>query len=495
MMVLPPAWSKAFSNEEKAFSFFFNQAGQVFRQHKNRKTIRFYYEDHPYFLKIHQSVGWAEIIKNGLSFKKPVLGAYQEWAALKQLHALQIPSLEAVAWGEQGCNPATKRSFLVTREIAPHIDLATLFKQWEKDPSKIKLRRCLIQKMASIAKKMHEQGINHRDFYLCHFIIKTDQTIDEHTTVYLIDLHRAQIRSNVPMRWRLKDLSGLLFSAMEINLSMRDCFRFLKFYCGEKKLKNISYKDRKFWKKVYKKANKLHCKIYDDDKKTVTHKLSYHKVVYLKKDETDDLLAFLQNIESYFYDKAVKYLKKGDTTTVILVCIGDKQWVVKRYNLLNRWVRLKRLFAPSRAKRCWQMSHDLQKMNVNTPAPIAYVERKYGPFRQEAYFISEFVSGMHAQDYFKDKKRDQKEMEVIARKITSAINKMFSENITHGDMKATNILLSDDKIYFIDLDAMKRHDSFYGFQRAKRKDVKRFMKNWQHDEAVSKLFSNVIFMN
>jgi heptose I phosphotransferase len=46
----------------------------------------------------------------------------------------------------------------------------------------------------------------------------------------LIDLHRAQTRSNTPRRWRDKDLAGLYFSALGIGLTQRDKLRFLQVY-------------------------------------------------------------------------------------------------------------------------------------------------------------------------------------------------------------------------------------------------------------------------
>ena len=43
-------------------------------------------------------------------------------------------------------------------------------------------------------------------------------------------LHRAQIRTATPRRWRDKDLASLYFSALDIGLTRRDCWRFLRGY-------------------------------------------------------------------------------------------------------------------------------------------------------------------------------------------------------------------------------------------------------------------------
>jgi len=55
---------------------------------------------------------------------------------------------------------------------------------------------------------------------------------------------------------------------------------------------------------------------------------------------------------------------------------------------------------------------------------------------------------------------------------------MADYQISHGDMKATNFLLKDDKIFVLDLDTMTRNTSKGKFMEKFRKDLKRFRKNW-----------------
>lgn len=484
MLVLPSAWSANFKTERAAFDYFFAQEGEIFRHHKNRKTLRFPYAGQRYFIKTHQNIGWPEIFKNILSFKKPIISARNEWRALKKLKEIHVPTLEAVAIGERGCNPATKQSFLITQELAPHIDLAVLFKQWRGDATKIKLKRCFIEKMAHIANKMHRAGINHRDFYLCHFIVKTDQVLNENSKIYLIDLHRAQIRNRVPSRWLIKDLAGLYFSALEVNVSLRDCLRFLKIYCGKKKLKTIFTEEKHFWSAVSEKAHALHHKLYgaQKDQMTVTRKLENKKIAYRVSLESSDFLYFLSTIEEQFSKHDIQYLKKGDTTTVIRVEYNKNPWVIKRYNRVGWWGKIKRAVTTSRARRCWHYSQKLLQLGIHTPTPIAYVEQRKGPFCLESYGITEFISGQDALSYFNQNPNQQ-----YAQKVMQEIEKMFAAHITHGDMKATNILLADNKVYFLDLDAMRQHTNEKSFQRAKQKDIRRFEKNWKTPE-IKQLF-------
>lgn len=72
----------------------------------------------------------------------------------------------------------------------------------------------------------------------------------------MIDLHRAQIRPTVPRRWRDKDLIGLYFSSMNIGLTQRDIYRFLRIYC-ELPLKSILSQEADLFKEAQVKANKI----------------------------------------------------------------------------------------------------------------------------------------------------------------------------------------------------------------------------------------------
>jgi heptose I phosphotransferase len=202
--------------------------GQVYRAMPGRRTLRVEIDGQGYFVKLHHGVGWREIGKNLVTGKRPVLGARQEWRALERLRTAQVPTMTAVAFGERGKNPARRRSFLITEEIAPAVDLETLTKSWITAPPAPAYKRALIVAVAQMVAAMHRAGVNHRDCYLCHFLLRSSP--QTHPALALIDLHRAQTRAQTPRRWRDKDLAALYFSALDIGLTRRDKLRFLRAY-------------------------------------------------------------------------------------------------------------------------------------------------------------------------------------------------------------------------------------------------------------------------
>ena len=239
--------------------------GEEVRKALGRRTVRFDIKDKSFYLKTHTGVGWQEILKNLLYFRMPVLGAMNEWHGIHHLNRLGIKTLTAAGYGTLGGNPAKRRSFILTDEIVDTVSLEELCDEWSVSPPRtveeIKFKRWLITRTAQIARDMHNSGANHRDFYLCHLLLNrgySDGNTDtQKSQLYVIDLHRMQIRKRTPARWVVKDIAGLYFSSKDIGLTHRDLFRFMKVYrsCS---LKEALSGDRLFWRRVKYRGDNLY---------------------------------------------------------------------------------------------------------------------------------------------------------------------------------------------------------------------------------------------
>ncbi len=229
ILELSPVLQEYFT-KEKTFDEILNLRGEVFREHKNRRTLRCEINGKGYFIKIHRRIGLIEILKNILSLKLPVFGAGDELKAINKIRELGIDTMKIAGFGQRGTSPLYMESFLITEELIDTISLEKLTKDWAINPPSFNLKLNLIKKVAEITRIMHMNGINHRDLYICHFLL--DKRIPEweegeNTKLYIIDLHRVQIREKTPERWIIKDLSGLLFSSMDAGITKKDVFRFM----------------------------------------------------------------------------------------------------------------------------------------------------------------------------------------------------------------------------------------------------------------------------
>lgn len=207
--------------------------GEVFRALETRRTLRFEINQCSYFLKLHYGTTWKEVIKNLISLRLPVLGADREWKAIHRLKTLGVDTMKGIGFGQKGWNPVRRTSFIITEDLTPTVSLEDYCADWAREPPDVKTKRMIIRRVADMVRKMHQGGVNHRDCYICHFLLHLPFDGDEkNLKISVIDLHRSQIRSQVPKRWRDKDLIGLYFSSLTIGLTRRDIFRFLTGYFG-----------------------------------------------------------------------------------------------------------------------------------------------------------------------------------------------------------------------------------------------------------------------
>jgi hypothetical protein len=249
--MLDPELTSLFLTQKSLFQQIMELRGDVYRELENRRTQRVTLNHKNYFLKQHFGTGWKEIFKNLIQGKLPVVSAKNEWMALKRMQELNISVPLISGYGCEGFNPATRQSFLLTHEIPSTISLEDACKNWKTQSPDCKTKRALITEVARIARVMHENGVNHRDFYLCHFLL------DSNAKLSVIDWHRAQIRKTVPERWIIKDLAGLYFSSKDAGLTRRDLLRFIKEY-RKKPLKETLRKEKTFWQRITERGNQLY---------------------------------------------------------------------------------------------------------------------------------------------------------------------------------------------------------------------------------------------
>lgn len=252
------------NQQEDYFDQLMAMEGATYRKLENRQTLRFELGGNSYFIKQHFGVGWREIFKNLFQLRWPIVSAKNEWKAIQWLVKLHIPSMQLVAYGKRGWNPATVRSFMVTEALLDVVTLEDLGQQWQAHKPSFQFKQALIREVAEISKRIHQYGMNHRDFYICHFLIKKNKIenlMGEGLHLILMDLHRAQIRRSVPKRWRIKDIAGLYFSSMDVGLTRRDVFRFLKYYFN-RPLRDIIQCEKQFLAQVNDRALKLYFKTF-----------------------------------------------------------------------------------------------------------------------------------------------------------------------------------------------------------------------------------------
>jgi heptose I phosphotransferase len=201
--------------------------------------------------------------KDWLQLRPPIVSARTEWEAIGRVQRLGIATTTVAGKGERGRPPARVESFLITEALDGMIHLEDLTRDWGGLTGRRQrlLKRALLGRIARIARTLHEAGMNHRDFYLGHFLVKnrrwTDWQPGDPLELFIIDLHRVQSWRRLPLRWRVKDLGGLLFSAMDCGLTRRDQLRFIELYRGRPWRESV-VADAGLWRHVSRNARQLY---------------------------------------------------------------------------------------------------------------------------------------------------------------------------------------------------------------------------------------------
>jgi hypothetical protein len=203
----------------------------------------------------------------------------------------------------------------------------------------------------------------------------------------------------------------------------------------------------------------------------------YSLFICAKKYDTPAMQLFFKNIDRCLDNPENIFFKNdaGDTTTVSVVKIENRLYVVKRYNFKSFWHALKLRFRSSRAMRSWIFAHHLRALGIKTIKPVALLEERWGPLRGRAYFVSEYNQGIRGCDYFSDSSLTKKNWPVAICGILNLTLQLREFYLSHGDYHFGNLVMVNDEPVLLDLDRMWRYRSNNRrFQRAHKKDLENF---------------------
>lgn len=188
---------------------------------------------------------------------------------------------------------------------------------------------------------------------------------------------------------------------------------------------------------------------------------------------------FIANPDAFITEATGPFFKNGidDTTTICVITIDDKKFVVKRYNLKNTWHNLTKILRASRAMRSWSNSQYLLAIGIKTPKPIAVIINKhFWLFRGKTYFLTEYVEGVRGCDFFGANQEPTELWPEAVNNIVNLIQKLHDGRITHDDLQFGNMLLAGALPYLLDLDHMRihKHRGLW-FRHLFRKDIEHFL--------------------
>lgn len=339
----------------------------------------------------------------------------------------------------------------------------------------------LASKLVHVVAQHHNASLLQKDLYLKNFLIQDG-------LIFTLDGDGIRKYAKLSRQDALKNLSILLskFDVIEIESWMHDLLKI--------------YAEARAWQQVPDIASMSG--LVNQHRRRVTNAYADKKVFRSCTDvQVTQQAGFWAAIASRFSlqdlpktpddcDRLIESqlrIKSGNTCTVALAQAGSLNVVIKRYNIKSFWHGVNRALRQTRAARSWANAYRLILLGIPTAAPVALIENRNFGLKGRAYFLSEYVEAPDAAEFF----LKTVDSALQAQAITNIVNlfyRLFLLQISHGDMKASNIKMVNGAPLLIDLDSMQQHRLYQPAAKAHARDLKRFMHNWQAMPALYNAF-------
>ncbi|VVC74833.1 3-deoxy-D-manno-octulosonic acid kinase [Aquicella siphonis] len=399
-------------------------------------------------------------------------------AGIKALQKNKIPTPEMYY---EGVTPDQRIYVLIFERINDARNLEEIWRDKKNVDDVLHLLKSVIIEIAT----QHVLGLLQYDLHLKNFLL-TEKT------VYTLDGAQIEVFPNLLAKKTSMNNLALFLSQLGIDSEgyQEILFRhyaeargwslkqddFIELFLLIKKWNDLRWK--KFARKIFRNSSNFAC---------VRNWKTFG--MYNRSYSGPEFDQFLADPETVFQHPAAKLLKAGRSATVVKIRLDNRHYVVKRYNMKNFWHRVCRCLRPTRASSSWRFAQKLGLFDILTAKPAAFIERRILGFRGKSYYVTEYVSSEHAGDYFiRNFSRQDKCMNMI-RQISLLLKGIAKVEITHGDLKITNILVNpEDQPVLIDLDGASEHLSMSGLRKAWYKEIERFLENFSSNPAMRKKF-------
>jgi hypothetical protein len=151
--------------------------------------------------------------------------AGDEITGIRLLERAGVPTVPLVAWGQL----PDGRSFVITEDLAG-------YRPADKMIAEGVAFETLLKPTADLAARLHNEGLHHRDLYLCHFFVRLpdDGGAPE---LRLIDSARVRElpRFLTRRRWIVKDLAQFWYSTQALTVTEEQRERWLARYAEQRR--------------------------------------------------------------------------------------------------------------------------------------------------------------------------------------------------------------------------------------------------------------------
>lgn len=347
-------------------------------------------------------------------------------------------------------------------------------------------RRELAVRLVGVVAQHHKAGLVHADLYPKNFLVQGER-------IYTIDGDAVRLISRFfPKRQSLHNLAILLskFDPIELEEWLPELLSAYERGRGDGVRVDYGRIQRLVASYRYKVAHGYaDKKVFRQCTDVAVQRGGDYFMAISRRFDESAIAQALREPDALVQSADAELLKGGNTCTVARAHLAGLDVVIKRYNIKSFWHGLGRAFRPSRAARSWANAFRLTLLEIATAKPVALLEKRLFGMRRVAYFVMEHVDAPNAMEFFAAETDGPRRIEA-AQNIARLFYRLCLLNLEHGDCKATNIKIVGCEPVLIDLDSMRHYRCRWLFSRRHVRDLRRFMRNWQHQPEVASLMRN-----
>jgi tRNA A-37 threonylcarbamoyl transferase component Bud32 len=394
------------------------------------------------FLKRDRTKNWIDSLKYLILPSK----GRKEWfiAYESQRRRLDVPN--PLGWMERGQAGVVKESYYLSEAIGSGASLIDSVHLGTRFP---------LEELAKSVRRIHQAGLFHKDLHAGNFLW-------DGQSLFLTDLHRAEIMKTISLKRRLWNLSHL-FHSLRDTWGEKDQERFIDLYFEGESVsphqKNVFLRQirsgmerlqKRQWKSRTKRCVKESTEFAVERGKGVHY---YHRRDYplgRVKEAVEEHVKLVR-------DDPSKLLKHSPKINVSILKVHGENICVKQFKNFHVWDRFRDRFRTSKGLKAWLGGNGLRARAIPSLKSLALVEERDWLALKESFFITEVSDrGRELDRYIFEGLKDFAKRRHFIRAFAEWLAHFHQRGLYHRDMKTCNVFISENGVpwnfYLLDLE-------------------------------------------
>jgi tRNA A-37 threonylcarbamoyl transferase component Bud32 len=429
--------------------------------------------------------------------------------------ARQVPTVVPVGVGVRRDGENAGESFLVTHTLDNVCGLDVFIESTLRTFAATRLTAVRFQlagKLGELIGRLHDAGVLHGDLHAANLLIRLDP--GDEIRLFLIDLHAVHLGR--PLDWPTSRENLVILNRwFSLRVSRADRLRFWQEYCRFRS----AFFAGQHRKDLFVRARELEARTWESnrtfwrhrDRRCLVSNRYYQRVkgpaasgIVMRELDRPTVDAILANPDAAFTERGATILKNSRSSTVVestMLVNGVARPVIYKRFLVTSWHDpVTALVRRSPAIRSWVFGHGLRERGLPTARPLAVLHRRRNGLCREGYLITEKIENatdlrrwLQQANTLPVNERQTK-LRLRIGQVAKLVRDLHERGLSHRDLKAPNLLVAGERIFFIDLVGVSRHRrvprgiriqnvsrlnaSFHEFGRLTRTDRLRFLRSY-----------------